>query len=122
MKIVDVAVPSSTVCTPSPANLPSIAAMKSIVRRDTTESCIEYLKRLAEAAGLEATDEAALRRMGLETFFEKLLVHVGGAQIVEARHLRGIGGRGCPHFAWSRQKCRTLPDQSRRPRWELVEA
>src|SRR6266436_8933288 len=68
MKIVDVrattvAVPSSTVCTPSPANLPSIAAMKSIVRRDTTESCIEYLKRLAEAAGLEATDEAALRRM-----------------------------------------------------------
>jgi len=39
------------------------AAMKSIVRRDTEESYIEYLKRLAEAAGLEATDEAALRRM-----------------------------------------------------------
>src|SRR2546421_12861209 len=37
--------------------------MKSIVRRDTEESYIEYLKRLAEAAGLEATDEAALRRM-----------------------------------------------------------
>lgn len=39
------------------------AAMKSIVRRDPEESYIEYLKRLAEAAGLEATDEAALRRM-----------------------------------------------------------
>jgi transposase len=39
------------------------AAMKSIVRRDTEESYTEYLKRLAEASGLEATDEAALRRM-----------------------------------------------------------
>jgi transposase len=39
------------------------AAMKSIVRRDTEESYPEYLKRLAEVAGLEATDEAALRRM-----------------------------------------------------------
>jgi len=39
------------------------AAMKSIVRRDTEESYTEYLKHLAEAAGLEATDEAALRRM-----------------------------------------------------------
>ena len=39
------------------------AAMKSIVRRDTEESYTEYLKRLAEAAGLEPRDEAALRRM-----------------------------------------------------------
>ena len=39
------------------------AAMKSIVRRDTEESYTEYLKRLAEAAGLETTDESALRRM-----------------------------------------------------------
>jgi transposase len=39
------------------------AAMKSIVRRDTEESYTEYLKRLAEAAGLETTDEVALRRM-----------------------------------------------------------
>jgi|SRR5450631_1639981 hypothetical protein len=39
------------------------AAMKSIVRRDTEESYTEYLKRLAKAAGLEATDEATLRRM-----------------------------------------------------------
>ena len=36
--------------------------MKSIVRRDTEEGYIEYLKCLAEA-GLEATDQAALRRM-----------------------------------------------------------
>src|SRR6185437_429046 len=35
----------------------------SIVRRDTEESYPEYLKRLAGAAGLEATDEVALRRM-----------------------------------------------------------
>src|SRR2546421_12106037 len=39
------------------------AAMKSIVRRDTEESYTEYLKRLAEAEGLEPTDEGALRRM-----------------------------------------------------------
>jgi transposase len=39
------------------------AAMKSIVRRDTEESYTEYLKGLAEAAGVEANDEAALRRM-----------------------------------------------------------
>src|SRR5664279_84348 len=39
------------------------AAMKSIVRRDTGESYNEYLKRLAEAEGVEAKDVAALRRM-----------------------------------------------------------
>lgn len=39
------------------------AAMKSIVRRDTQEGYREYLKRLAEAEGLEAPDAAALRRM-----------------------------------------------------------
>jgi len=38
-------------------------AMKSIVRRDTDETYTEYLKRLAESTGLEATDDAALRRM-----------------------------------------------------------
>jgi transposase len=39
------------------------AAMKSIVRRDTGESYNAYLKRLAEADGVEAPDAAALRRM-----------------------------------------------------------
>src|ERR1700693_540374 len=39
------------------------AAMKSIVRRDTQESYTDYLKRLAEAEGLEAEDVAAVRRM-----------------------------------------------------------
>lgn len=39
------------------------AAMKSIVRRDTGESYNEYLKRLAEAEGVDAPDAAALRRM-----------------------------------------------------------
>jgi hypothetical protein len=39
------------------------AVMKSIVRRDTEESYTEHLKRLAEAAGVKASDEAALRRM-----------------------------------------------------------
>jgi len=39
------------------------AAMKSIVRRDTQESYTDYLKRLAEAEGLEQADEAALRRI-----------------------------------------------------------
>jgi transposase len=39
------------------------AAMKSIVRRDTGESYSGYLKRLAEAEGIDASDAAALRRM-----------------------------------------------------------
>src|ERR1700716_3591219 len=39
------------------------AAMKSIVRRDTGETYNAYLKRLAEAEGVEAKDAAALRRM-----------------------------------------------------------
>src|ERR1051326_2220037 len=39
------------------------AAMKSIVRRDTGESYMAYLKRLAEAEGMEAPEAAALRRM-----------------------------------------------------------
>jgi len=39
------------------------AAMKSIVRRDTGEGYNDYLKRVAEAEGVEANDAAALRRM-----------------------------------------------------------
>jgi transposase len=39
------------------------AAMKSIVRRDTGESYNGYLKRIAEAEGVDATDASALRRM-----------------------------------------------------------
>jgi len=39
------------------------AAMKSIVRRDTGESYNEYLKRLADAEGVDAKDAPALRRM-----------------------------------------------------------
>ncbi len=39
------------------------AAMKSIVRRDTGESYNAYLKRLAEAEGVDAPEAAALRRM-----------------------------------------------------------
>src|SRR5712671_6304888 len=39
------------------------AAMKSIVRRDTGENYTAYLKRLAEAEGVNAKDPAALRRM-----------------------------------------------------------
>jgi transposase len=39
------------------------AAMKSIVRRDSGESYMAYLKRLAEAEGIDAKDAAALLRM-----------------------------------------------------------
>ena len=39
------------------------AAMKSIVRRDTGDTYMGYLKRVAEAEGIEATDAAGLRRM-----------------------------------------------------------
>ena len=43
--------------------LEASAAMKSIVRRDTGESYMEYLKRLARAEGIDTQDAAALRRM-----------------------------------------------------------
>jgi len=39
------------------------AAMKSIVRRDTGEDYMGYLKRVAEAGGVAAPDAAGLRRM-----------------------------------------------------------
>jgi transposase len=39
------------------------AAMKSIVRRDTGENYTGYLKRLAEAEGVDATEAAAVGRM-----------------------------------------------------------
>ena len=39
------------------------AAMRSIVRRDTGESYMEYLRRLATEAGIDATDNDAVRRM-----------------------------------------------------------
>ena len=39
------------------------AAMRSIVRRDTGESYMEYLRRLASEAGIDSTDDAAVRRM-----------------------------------------------------------
>ena len=39
------------------------AAMKSIVRRDSGDNYMEYLKKVAEAEGMEAADAAALLRM-----------------------------------------------------------
>jgi len=39
------------------------AAMRSIVRRDTGESYMEYLRRLATETGIDATDDGAVRRM-----------------------------------------------------------
>jgi transposase len=39
------------------------AAMRSIVRRDTGESYMEYLRRLATETGVEASDDAAVRRL-----------------------------------------------------------
>jgi transposase len=39
------------------------AAMRSIVRRDTGESYLEYLRRLATETGIDAADDGAVRRM-----------------------------------------------------------
>jgi transposase len=39
------------------------AAMRSIVRRDTSESYMEYLRRLAAEAGIDGSDDEAVRRM-----------------------------------------------------------
>ena len=39
------------------------AALRSIVRRDTGESYMEYLRRLATEAGIDGADDEAVRRM-----------------------------------------------------------
>jgi len=39
------------------------AAMRSIVRRDTGESYLEYPRGLAQQAGIDSTDDAAVRRL-----------------------------------------------------------
>jgi transposase len=39
------------------------AAMRSIVRRNTGESYMEYLRKLAKEAGIDANDDDAVRRM-----------------------------------------------------------
>jgi transposase len=39
------------------------AAMRSIVRRDTGQSYMDYLRQLAAEAGIDADDDAAVRRM-----------------------------------------------------------
>lgn len=39
------------------------AAMRSMVRRDTGESYMEYLRKLAQAAGIDPNDDDAVRRM-----------------------------------------------------------
>jgi transposase len=39
------------------------AAMRSIVRRDSGESYMEYLRGLAQQAGIDSSDDAAVRRM-----------------------------------------------------------
>lgn len=39
------------------------AAMRSIVRRDTSESYMDYLRRLAAEAGIDPGDDEAVRRM-----------------------------------------------------------
>jgi transposase len=39
------------------------AAMRSIVRRDTGESYMEYLRKLAKEAGMDASDDDTVRRM-----------------------------------------------------------
>lgn len=39
------------------------AAMRSIVRRDTGQSYMEYLRQLAAEAGIDPNDDAAVRRM-----------------------------------------------------------
>lgn len=39
------------------------AAMRSIVRRDTSQSYMQYLRQLAAQAGIDADDEEAVRRM-----------------------------------------------------------
>src|SRR5260370_14630854 len=44
-------------------SLEANAAMRSIVRRDTGESYMEYLRKLAQQAGMDPSDDGAVRRM-----------------------------------------------------------
>src|SRR6202790_3911494 len=44
-------------------SLEANAAMRSIVRRDTGESYMEYLRKLAQQAGIDSSDDEAVRRM-----------------------------------------------------------
>lgn len=44
-------------------SLEANAAMRSIVRRDTGESYMEYLRKLAQQAGIDSSDDEAARRM-----------------------------------------------------------
>src|SRR6202790_3082693 len=44
-------------------SLEANAAMRSIVRRDTGESYMEYLRKLAQQAGMDPSDDDAVRRM-----------------------------------------------------------
>jgi transposase len=44
-------------------SLEANAAMRSIVRRDTGESYMEYVRKLAQQAGIDSSDEEAVRRM-----------------------------------------------------------
>jgi transposase len=44
-------------------SLEANAAMRSIVRRDTGESYMEYLRQLAQQAGIDSSDDEAVRRM-----------------------------------------------------------
>jgi transposase len=44
-------------------SLEANAAMGSIVRRDTGESYMEYLRKLAQQAGIDSNDDEAVRRM-----------------------------------------------------------
>src|SRR5882757_7610627 len=58
------------------------AAMKSIVRRDTGESYDDYLKRLAEAEGVNAKDAAVAERVTAAPPAGKYQVHLGGVEEV----------------------------------------
>jgi hypothetical protein len=64
------------------------AAMKSIVRRDTGGSYTGYLKRLAEAEGIDAPDAAALRRMDRRRR-KKMSNDVWGTRTMRRRRSRG---------------------------------
>lgn len=53
------------------------AAMRSIVRRDSGESYMEYLRGLAKQAGIDSTDDAAVRRMDRQAEEEDFQRRVG---------------------------------------------
>src|ERR1017187_6992784 len=78
------------------------AAMRSIVRRDTGQSYMEYLRQLAAEAGIDPNDDAAVRRMDRKrekktSNEEWVNPHDSDAEVMKMKH-------GSTHLAYKAEQ------------------